>query len=51
MVIHTVCYVSLSPVFGNQKNIRFPEPTFVFWKPFFRFRSFWNGLLAANRTT
>ena len=47
----TVCSISLSPIFGNQKSTRFPEPTFVFWKPFFRFRSFWNGLLAANRTT
>ena len=27
------------------------EPTFVIWRPFFQFRSFWNTSLAAQSTT
>ena len=47
----TVCFISLPPISGNQKRTRFLEPTFFFGEPFFRFRSFWNDLLAASRTT
>ena len=47
----TVCFISLSHKLANQVSTRFSEPTFVFLEPFFRFQSFWNGLLAANRTT